>query len=232
MRTVAIMQPTYLPWLGYFDLIDQSDIFVLLDSVQFDKRSWQQRNRIKAPSGELLLTVPVFSRGKRDQKICEVQIEQSSNFADKHIRTIEHYYGKAPLFNSYIGELSAILRRRHQNLAELTIDLINWLSEAIGIKTELVRSSSLGVQGKKVELLVALCKTVGAECYLSPPGAKAYVDENNIFAQNNIRLEYQNFKHPVYSQLYDDFIPYMSVIDLLFNEGQRSLEIVRRGRQQ
>ena len=232
MRTVAIMQPTYLPWMGYFDLMDQGDIFVLLDSVQFDKRSWQQRNRIKAPNGELLLTVPVLSKGKRDQRICEVQIDQTSNFAEKHVKTIEHYYSKAPFFGKYIDEFATVLRKRHQHLAELTIELIDWLRETIGIETRLIRSSSLGVEGAKVELLIATCKSVGAERYLSPLGSKAYIDENNIFPQNNLELKYQNFEHPKYAQLHGDFIPYMSVIDLLFNEGQRSLEIVRRGRQQ
>lgn len=230
MRTAVIMQPTYLPWMGYFDLMDQSDVFVLLDSVQFDKRSWQQRNRIKTPSGELLLTEPVFSKGKCDQKICEVQIDQTSNFAEKHIRAIQHNYSKAPCFGKYIDELTAILRKRHQYLAELNIELINWLRGVIGVETELVRNSSLGVQGKKVDLLVAICKAVGAEHYLSPLGSKAYIEENNIFAQNNIELEYQNFEHPVYKQLHGDFIAYLSVIDLLFNEGECSLEIIKSGR--
>lgn len=230
MRTVAIMQPTYVPWLGYFDLIDQSDCFVFLDSVQFNKRSWQQRNRIKTPSGELLLTVPVFSRGKRDQRICEVQIDRTTNFEEQHIKTIECCYGEAPFFKEFMDELAVILRKKHQYLAELSIELINWLREAIGIKTDLIRSSSLAVQGRKVELLVAICKSVRAERYLSPLGSKAYIEENNIFARNNIKLEYQIFEHPIYTQLYGNFIPYLSVIDLLFNEGERSLEVIGSGR--
>lgn len=230
MRTAAIMQPTYLPWIGYFDLMDRSDIFVLLDSVQFDKCSWQQRNRIKAPSGELLLTVPVFSKGKRDQRICEVEIDQTGNFEEKHIKTLEHYYGKAPFFANYMNEIATILRKKHQYLAEVTIELINWLKGAMGIESELTRSSSLGVQGRKVELLVAICKSVRAERYLSPIGSKAYIDEDNLFPQNNIELEFQDFEHPIYAQLYDGFIPYLSAIDLLFNEGGRSLEVIRSGR--
>ena len=227
MRTATIMQPTYLPWIGYFDLMDQSDVFLFLDSVQFDKSSWQQRNTIKTPTGELLLTVPVFSKGKRDQTICEVQIDQTTNFVEKHIKTIERCYGKAPFFEKYIHELAVILMKKHHYLAELTIELIDWLREAIGIKSELIRSSSLGVQGRKIELLVAICKSVRAERYLSPPGSKGYIEENNIFSRNNINLEYHDFRHPVYKQLYGDFIPYLSVIDLLFNEGERSLGVIR-----
>jgi len=178
----------------------------------------------------LVVTFIKASFINKDQRICEVQIDQTSNFAEKHIKTIEHNYSKAPFYEQYMDEFATILRKRHQYLAELTIELIDWLKGAAGIETELVRSSSLGVQGAKVELLVATCKSVGAERYLSPLGSKVYIDENNIFPQNNIELEYQNFEHPKYAQLHGDFIPYLSVIDLLFNEGEHSLEIIRSGR--
>lgn len=230
MRTAVIMQPTYLPWLGYFDLMDQGDVFVLLDSVQFDKRSWQQRNRIKTPHGELLLTVPVFSKGRFNQKICEVQIDKTTNFQEKHIRAIECNYAKAKFFERYMEDLANILRKKHSYLAELTIELICWLREAIGIKTELVRSFSLGIQRRKVELLVATCKSVGAQRYISPLRSKAYIGENDLFAENGIELCYHNYHHPQYNQLYGDFIPYLSVLDLLLNEGDRSLPIIRSGR--
>jgi len=229
VKTIAIMQPTYLPWLGYFDLMAQSDIFVFLDSVQFDKRSWQQRNRIKSPSGELLLTVPVLTKQRRTQKICEVEIQPDSDFGDKHIKTIQYNYSKAPFFSRYLGGLAAILEKRHGYLAELTIELIDWLREAIGIKTELIRSSSLGIQGNKVELLVAICKSVGAERYLSPPGSRGYIEENDLFADNGIELCYHEYHHPRYRQLFGDFVPYLSALDLLLNEGDNSLSIIRFG---
>lgn len=224
------MQPTYLPWIGYFDLMDQCDIFVLLDSVQFDKRSWQQRNRIKSPHGELLLTVPVFSKGRRTQKICEVEVDQTTNFPEKHIKAIQHCYGKATFLERYMDDLAAILRKRHRYLAELTIELICWLREAMGIEGELIRSSALGTQGKKVELLVAICKSVGAERYISPLGSKAYIEENDLFAENGIELCYHEYHHPHYGQLFGDFVPHLSVLDLLLNEGERSLSIIRSGR--
>jgi len=230
MKTIAIMQPTYLPWLGYFDLMDQSDILVLLDSVQVEKRSWQQRNRIKSPAGERFLTVPILTKDRRSQKICEVEIEQTARFQEKHIKTIQHCYGRAPFFGRYIDDLAAILRKRHRYLAELTIELINWLRRAIGIETELVCSSSLDVQGKKVKLLIAICKSVGAERYISPFGSKTYIDENNLFAENGIELRYHEYHHPRYEQLFGDFVPNLSVLDLLLNEGDNSLSIIRSGR--
>ncbi len=224
---VAIMQPTYLPWIGYFDLMDQCDLFIFLDSVQFDKRSWQQRNRIKSQKGEEPLTVPVFSKGKFDQKINEVEIDHTSRFSDKHLKTIQHAYAKAPFFNEYFEDLSKIFSKKQPLLVDLNISLIIWFKEKIGIKTKLVRSSQIGGNGSKVELLVSLCKEVGATHYISPPGSKNYIDENNLFISNGITLSYHSYQHPQYAQLHGDFLPYMSILDLLFNEGSNTLSIIR-----
>ena len=228
-RAVAIMQPTYLPWIGYFDMIDQSDCFVFLDSVQFNKRSWQQRNRIKGHDGVLWLTVPVLSKGRRDQRIDEVVIDQTQAFQEKHIKTITYSYSKAPFFAQYIDELSAILHKSHQFLADLNIELIRWLCAQLGIETEMVRSSSLNVEGKQVELLVNICKALGTDRYLSAAGSKAYIEENNLFVPNGIDLVYHEYRHPEYRQLHGAFVPYLSVLDLLFNEGPSSLSIIRAG---
>ena len=230
MTTVAIMQPTYLPWLGYFDLIDRSDIFVFLNSVQFDKRSWQQRNRIKTPNGELMLTVPVLTKGKFKQKIYDVEIDKSKNFAKKHFNSISSNYKKSKYFKSYINELDEIYNSKINKLSDLNIRLIKWLSSKLGIKTEFVLSSQLDEHGSKTELLLNICKKLNADYYLSPPGSKEYIEENNLFEKSGIQLSYQNYKHPTYKQLFGDFIPYMSVIDLLFCEGNKSLEIISSGR--
>ena len=213
MTTVAIMQPTYLPWLGYFDLIDRSDIFVFLNSVQFDKRSWQQRNRIKTPNGELMLTVPVLTKGKFKQKIYDVEIDKSKNFAKKHFNSISSNYKKSKYFKSYINELDEIYNSKINKLSDLNIRLIKWLSSKLGIKTEFVLSSQLDEHGSKTELLLNICKK-----------------KKNLFEKSGIQLSYQNYKHPTYKQLFGDFIPYMSVIDLLFCEGNKSLEIISSGR--
>lgn len=229
-RTVAIMQPTYLPWLGYFDLMDQCDTVVLLDSVQFDRRSWQQRNRVKTPQGELWLTVPVLSKGRRENRICEVEIDRSRRFEERHIRTLEHFYARARFYHEYIDELTAILRKGHVYLADLAIELICWLRKRLGIDGELVRSSTLGVEGRKVGLLVSVCQRVGAARYISPPGAKTYIEADNLFPENGIELRYHSYQHPEYRQLCDGFIPQLSVVDLLLNEGDSSLAIIRSGR--
>ena len=230
MTTVAIMQPTYLPWIGYFDLIDQSDIFVFLDSIQFDKRSWQQRNRIKNTNGELLLTVPVLSKRKRDQKIKEVQIDTNQKYLPNHLRTISNNYSKTTYFREYQTEFSELYEHDYKFLADLNITLIKWFAMKLGIQVEFIRSSSLETSGRKVSLLANICEKLSADHYLSPQGSKTYIEENNLFLKNGIRLSYQEFRHPRYKQLWGDFIPYLSIIDLLFNEGEKSLDIIRDGR--
>jgi hypothetical protein len=228
--TLAIMQPTYFPWIGYFDLIDQSKTFVLLDDVEFSKQSWQQRNRIKTANGVLWLTVPVLCKGKSKQLISEAVINRHSNDIEKHIKTIKQSYSKASFLNNYIDELSNMLSVSHQSLAELNINLIKWFCEKLGIKTKLVRSSELRPDGSKVERLINICHIIGANRYLSTPGSKTYIEENNLFVKNNIELVYHNYHHPVYKQQYGEFVPYLSAIDLLLNEGESSLSIVKTGR--
>lgn len=232
MKTAVIIQPTYFPWIGYFDLMDQSDYFVFLDSVQFEKRSWQQRNRIKTSAGELQLSVPVLTKGRFQQKISEVKIDHTRSFYKKHIKSIKFNYAKATFYNRYINGLESILCQKHTYLADLNIELIKWIKAQLRIKTQLLRSSQLNVQGKKAELLVNICKVLDVQTYLSSIGSKSYIQEGILFSDNNIKLRYHDFKHPTYHQLYGKFIPYLSTIDLVFNEGEKSLEIIRSGRVQ
>jgi hypothetical protein len=229
LKTIAIMQPTYLPWLGYFNLMDQSDDFVLLDSVQFDRRSWQQRNRLKSPQGEYTLTVPVQSKGLRDQKIRDVRIDPSSQFAIKHMRSLELHYAKAPYFGEYCDDIFQILKKDHEFLSELTIELIGWTAKTLGIKARIFQSSDYDFQEKKGELLYALCRHFEAGIYLSPEGSKNYLDDCKDFKQGFISIRYHQYQHPVYPQQWGNFLPQLSTLDLLFNAGERSLEILRSG---
>lgn len=231
MKTVAIMQPTYLPWIGYFDLMDRVDVFVFLDSVQFERRSWQQRNRVKTASGELMLTVPVLSKGRRDQTVAEVELVPDSGFEASHCESIRSAYARAGAFDRHWEGLRALYEVRHRRLVDLNLALIMHLKSAFGIRCETVRSSGLAARGKRVDLLVGICRELGAGRYLSPAGAKGYIDENNLFPSHGIELEYQEFRHPEYRQLHGPFLPYMSAVDLLLNEGgARSLEVIRSGR--
>ena len=228
---IAIAQPTYLPWLGYFDLIDQVDCFVLLDDVQFEKQSWQQRNRIKGPSGLQWLTVPVVFRGRLGQHIRDVQIREPS-FSQKHLRAIELGYRRTPYFDSYFPELAKIVSEGgNRRLVDLNCAAIEWICSCLGIRTKRVRSSQMAEIGKRSELLVNLCRRLEADSYLSPFGSSAYLlDEMQCFTAAGIEVSFQHYEHPRYRQLFPPFCPYASAVDLMFNEGERSLEIVRSGR--
>lgn len=229
-KMAAIMQPTYLPWIGYLDLIDRSDVFVFLDSVQFARRSWQQRNRVNAPSGPQWLTVPVLSKGKREQRICEVVIDASSRFAESHLRTIRHLYASAPFFEAYYGPLSDVLRGGYERLVDLNIAVIQWLCAAIGIATPTLRSSTLEAQGRKADLLAEICGTLGAARYLSAEGSREYIQASDAFARRGIEVVYHQYQHPEYRQQGTGFTPYLSSLDLLLNEGPSSLTVIRQGR--
>lgn len=231
VKTIAIMQPTYLPWVGYLDLMDQAETFVLLDSVQFDRRSWQQRNRIKTASGELMLTVPVLSKGLRTQKVRDVRVVPGSGFAANHRDSIRAAYARAPHLEDHWDALAAVYAEKHELLFDLNMAFIRLFKRLFGLRCKLVRSSELSARGKKVDLLVALCKELGAGRYLSPWGSKPYIDENNIFAEHGIELVYHSYRHPVYRQAHGPFLTHMSCVDLLLNEGaERGAELLRSGR--
>lgn len=216
---VAIMQPTYLPWIGYFALMKSVDIFIILDSVQFSKRSWQQRNQIKTESGPKWLTVPVISKGKREQLITDVQIDYSSKFPENHINMIKQNYRKAKFFSNFSEDFSNIFKKKHKYLSTLSIDFILLTKELLNIKTIIKYSSDFVTKGSKDELLAELCEFVGAKEYVSPPGSKVYLDDSNFFTQRNISVKYFDFIHPEYMQLNGDFVSNMSVIDFIFNDG-------------
>lgn len=232
IETIAIAQPTYLPWLGYFDLLDQVDKFVLLDTVQFSKQSWQQRNRIKTPTGLQWLTVPVLFRGRLGQRIVDVEIREREFWRD-HLRAIELNYRRSPFFESYYPALSELLQSvpSEPRLAELTIALLRWLSEVLGIKTPIVRSSELTVEGKRTQLLAEICGLSGATTYVSPLGSADYLlHELPILTERGVNVVFQHYDHPLYQQLFPPFLAHASVLDLLFNEGENSLAIIRSGR--
>lgn len=229
---VAICQPTYLPWLGYFDLIDQVDAFVLLDTVQFDKRSWQQRNRVKTPHGLEWLTVPVVSRGRYDQKIRDVEI-LDTGFVRTHLRTIEVNYSPAPYFRPFFSDFSSILSKIESGtrLGQMNFRLLEWLVARIGIRTPLLLASSLNEVGKRTELLANICRQLGASQYLSPIGSAGYLLEDlSVMSEAGIETFFHHYIHPEYGQRFPPFVPFASVIDLILNEGDRALDIIRSGR--
>jgi hypothetical protein len=230
---IAISQPTYLPWIGYFDLIDQVDAFVLLEDVQFEKQSWQQRNRIKTPTGLQWLTVPVMFRGRLGQLIKDVEI-RDVEFWRSHCRAIELNYRRTPFFEAYFDALTSHLTGTGSTrLVDLNVRLIEWFMDLLGIKTRLVCSSEVRLTGKRTELLANICRSLSATQYLSPLGSAAYLlAEEGMLLGQGIDVVFHNYNHPTYGQLFPPFLPYASILDLIFNEGDRSLEIIRSGRRE
>lgn len=222
------MQPSYLPWVGYFDLLDQADTFIVLDSVQFEKQSWQQRNRIRTANGWQWVTVPV--RHHFPQAIREVEINSTTNWRQKHWKAFQQHYAATPFWNRYQDFLMDLYARSWESLAELNIFAITYIAGELGIAPVIARSSKMTVPGQRVNRLISLCHEVKADRYLSPTGAAPYIEQDNRFAQEGITLEYHRYTPVPYRQQYTPFIPYLSVIDLLCNEGPKALEIILAGR--
>lgn len=221
---VAVHQPQYLPWLGYFDKIRIADVFCYLDNVQYRKNEWQNRNRIKTAQNWQWLTVPVHYRFP--QKINEVEINNSVNWKKKHLQALITNYSKAPYFKDYITPLEDLFTKDWELLSEFNIGLLERLREFLNLHDKpAIPASSMVLRDDPTERLIDICKTVGADTYLAGQDGRTYMDLER-FRANGITVITQEFKHPVYPQLYDEFQSHMSIVDLLFNCGPESIKII------
>jgi hypothetical protein len=225
---VAVHQPQYLPWIGYFDKIDQADAFVLLDSVQFKKNEWQNRNKIKTAQGWQWLTVPVTF--KHPQRINEVPINKTVRWQHKQRQAIVSNYKKAPYYGHLEDFFEAIFDTDWEIISELNIVVVRKLVEILGIETPLYVASDLpDFPEDPDERLIAMTKHFKADTYLAGAGGKDYMDLDK-YSSAGVNVKFQDFAHPIYQQLFGEFQPYMSVVDLLFNHGTESLGIIRNGK--
>ena len=226
--TLVVLQPGYLPWLGFFDQMQRSSVFIYYDDVQFDKHGWRNRNRVKAPDGAPhWLTVPVLHSGRNWPAILEVEIDNRGAWARKHVGTLRQFYAKAPHLHRYLPALEEMLERRWTLLVDLDLAVTGLICGWLGLERRMLRASELGITGKQSERLLALCQHTGARRYLSGDSARDYLD-TGLFAQHGIEVEWQNYLHPVYPQQHGDFVPYLSIVDLLFNCGEESAAILGR----
>jgi len=223
---VVIHQPEYLPWLGFFDKLDKCDLFVFLDHVQYQK-GFINRNKIKTDRGWQWLTVPIIHKYHR-QPINKVKIDNQTNWRKNHWKTMIYYYNQTPYFKKYAQFFKDVFKQNWVKLVDLDIYLIKNLMKMLGIKTPLKKSSLLKVKGKKTELLINICKVVEANTYLSGEGGRQYMDLK-MFEKKGIKVLFQDFRHAVYPQQFDkkSFLPKMSAIDLLFNCGEESFNIIK-----
>jgi hypothetical protein len=227
MTTVAIIQPCYLPWRGYFDIINKSDVFVFADNLQYNKQNWRNRNKIKTRDGARWLTVPVTSKSRKGRaNINEVAIDYHIDWPVKHWNLIVDCYGKAPFFEFCATLVKDILFAGWELLVDLDIQATLSICELLKINTRFLRASELGVYGRKTEYIVNICEAVGADTYLSGPSAQIYMDEA-MLEKKGIRLVYQDYEYPMYPQCVGEtFLDNLSVIDLLFNCGDTSPDYI------
>ena len=227
---VAIHQPNYLPYLGFFHKIYLSDIFVILDTVQFIKSgplAWMNRNKIRTARGWIWLSVPVLTKGKFPVTIKEALVDNTQDWRRKHLHSIYYNYNKGRYFDTYAKFFEGLFKKEWERLSSLNEEIIEYLLKQLDISVKIVKASELGAEGGGTDLLVNICKQIGADGYIYGKHGEDYM-ELEKFKQNGIKLIPQDFKHPRYNQLYEPFIEDMSVIDLLFNEGKNSINVLRK----
>lgn len=225
----VILQPSYIPWRGYFDQIAQADLFIFYDDVKYDKNGWRNRNRIKTPHGTRWLTIPVLTRGVETHHtpINQVHIDWARDWNRIHWNTLTSVYARAPYFDKYSDTLAGFYQTHPLLLADFTIDLTIWLARVIGIKhTQFLRSSEIqNITGEKTDRLINILTSIRATEYLSGPSARNYIDEEK-FIKAGISLKYMVYEYPEYPQLYPPFDAQVSILDLLFMVGDDALKYI------
>ncbi|TPQ36263.1 hypothetical protein C2U70_12985 [Bradyrhizobium guangdongense] len=225
---ISIIQSCYIPWKGFFDLIGQCDEYVIFDRMQYVKRHWHNRNRIKTANGVEWLTIPVVTKGRFDQPIDEVEIEKP--WAEKHWRTLELAYRRAPFFENFAPTFRAWYQRadKEKRLTDVNELFTREIAGLLGLKTRIVRDTAYPADGVKTARLLAIAQAAGADHYLSGPSARAYFDDA-LFAAAGIEAEWMSYQgYPDYPQLHGDFEHAVSVLDLLFNTGPEAARLIHR----
>jgi len=224
VNRIAVLQPSYLPWLGFFEQMMSVDTFVFYDDVQYTKNDWRNRNRIKTKDGFLWLTIPV--KGSTSLQIREVRIDNNQNWQEKHQKTLVQLYSKAPYFEEVLVLFEPLWNKKYEFLLDAVVDSITIITEYLNIETKIIFSSEIKVSGNKNEKLINICKTLGASEYYSGLAAQNYLD-NELFNRNGINIAFQHYQHPLYPQMHGNFVSHLSIIDLLFNCGKKSRQMIK-----
>ena len=218
---ISINQPAYLPWLGYFDRIAKSDLHVILDDVQFERGSFVNRNKICVSGSPNWLTVPLQKKGQFGKTIREIEINNDLMWSKKHWESMRHAYSSSKYYKEFSEKLYEIYNKKWHHLVSLIGDTTEVLLEELNIGTPWVYSSTLNIRTTKSDRILDICKAVHANKYLSGEFGTDYLDEDKFY-DSGIQIEYQSFVHPTYRQNSDVFVPNLSVIDLIFNEGAKA----------
>lgn len=222
---LAAHQPQYMPGLRFLAKMRRAGLFVLLDDVQYERREFQNRNRIRVPAGSQYLTVPVLAKGRYDAAIRDIPIDNSRPWPADHLRTIRTNYARAAHFKTYLPSLEALYGARYEKLGELALATINFLREGFGIATPMRLSSDMKISSSSTARLVDICRAAGAGEYLSGAGARTYLDEG-LFAAAGIGVSWQSFEVRPYPQVFPGFTPDLSALDLLLNLGPSCADFV------
>jgi hypothetical protein len=224
----VILQPSYIPWRGYFDQIRRADLFIFYDDVQYDKHGWRNRNQIKTTAGKRWLTIPVHTAGAtHGVAIKDVQIDWSKPWPAQHLKSLTASYARAPYFKQYLPLLQSFYERHDACISEFTIATTVSLAGELGVRdTRFMRSSELaGIGGTRTSRLIEILKRVGADHYITGPSARDYIATDE-FVSAGIELEYMKYEYPEYAQLYPPYDPQVTVLDLLFMTGPRALDYI------
>ncbi len=225
-RVLAAHQPNFLPWLGLLHKVGQADVWVLADDVQYSRGSLTNRNRIRTATGWQWLTVPVLTRGRGRQRICDVQIQSDGDWRRKHCQALRWHYGHAPFFAAYAPAVEDLYAREWTQLLDLNVALLRHLLTLLDLAIEVRFSSQMDLRDERTGRLVDMTKACDCQVYLSGEGAsKAYLDVE-AFAAAGVECRFTRFEHPVYPQCHAGFVAEMSVLDLLFNCGPQSREVL------
>jgi len=227
---VVILQPSYIPWRGYFDQIRRADLFIFYDDVQYDKHGWRNRNQIKTHQGKQWLTIPVHTKGVTNGTLIrDVRIDWSKPWAKNHLKSLSFAYSKAPFFQEYIPLLESFYGRRDEFLADFTIETSILLARELGFtSTRFMRSSEMpDIQGQKTDRVIHILKRVGATHYICGPSASSYMEAEK-FEAAGITFDYMEYRYPEYLQLYPPYDPYVSILDLMFMMGKESCSYIEQ----
>ena len=223
MKRIAILQSNYIPWKGYFDIINYVDEFIIYDEAQYTRRDWRNRNLIKTRQGLKWLTIPVEVKGKYTQTICETKIAEKT-WAAKHWESVRHNYHEADYFDEYKFQFESIYKKASEldKLSEVNLLFINFVNEILHINAKISQSSQYHLEEDKNEKIISICEQSGASSYVTGPAARQYINED-LFQKNGIELEYFSYdNYSEYNQLYGSFQHNVSVIDLIFNTGGKA----------
>lgn len=230
-KTLMVLQPSYIPWLGFWEMLISSDIILIYDNVQFDKNGWRNRNKIKTPDGSSWITIPVLQSGRFGQKNYEVECATNKIWAKKHLKTFINFYKKSPYFDEIYELCEKILNKPSSKLLDIQLSFLQEIAMYLDIDTQFILSSEVIIdESENRELrLINYCKQLKCNIYINGSSGKELYSKDE-FLKHNINLLFQKYEHPIYPQRYGDFIPYLSILDLLFNCGKNSKKIITKGK--